>query len=246
MSTAFSVRTPAQIASEINNIKSENDKMMLKSCVQIGRCLTEAKAVLAHGEWGNWLKESVSYSQRTATHLMRIYREFGPKLKSRDRGLPNWNPDSNLGFTQAVILLGIPAEEREEFMACHDVANMSKRELQEAINEKKQMEQIPVITVRKTGKGKTLPPPASHTATESAKYDEQFAAHRDNMLMAFDEMQKTLVAQNRIDPAGKEINRKKTVEMLTNMAAMMKEYPPKIKTNLQLSGKSQQESCSIP
>ncbi len=240
MSVAFSVRTPAQIASEINNIKHKTDKMILQNCVQIGRCLTEAKAVLAHGEWGKWLKESVSYSERTANYLMQIYREFGPKPASRPGGLLNPQPVADLGFTQAVILLGIPAEEREKFMACHDVENMSKRELQEAVREKRQVEPIPVL--KRTGKPKTLRPvPAPATTAsaaakanpESAKYDEQFALHRTSLLSAFEEMQKTLVAQNRIDPAGKEVNREKALELLTNLAAQMKEYPPKIKTNLQ-------------
>ncbi len=83
MGVVLSARTPAQIASEINLIKSRTDKIMLQNCVQIGRCLTEAKAVLPYGEWGKWLKEEVSYSQRTAEHLMRIYLQFGPKLSRR-------------------------------------------------------------------------------------------------------------------------------------------------------------------
>ena len=77
--------------------------------------------MLPHGEWGKWLKEEVSYSQRTAEHLMRINRQFGPKIASPGEGLSNSNPVSNFSYSQAVILLGIPAEEREEFMACHDV-----------------------------------------------------------------------------------------------------------------------------
>jgi hypothetical protein len=80
MNVELSARTPAQIAAEINLIKSRTDKIMLQNCVQIGACLTETKAAVPYGEWGKWLKEEeVSYSQRTAEHLMRIYKEFGPK-----------------------------------------------------------------------------------------------------------------------------------------------------------------------
>jgi hypothetical protein len=104
--------------------------------------------VLPYGEWGKWLKEEVSYSQRTAEHLMRINRHFGPKLAPSGEGLPDSNPDSNLSFSQAVILLAIPAEERQEFMACHDVENMSKRELQAVVQENKQSEElVPVVRV---------------------------------------------------------------------------------------------------
>ena len=135
MSEVLSERTPAQIASEINLIKRRADKIMLESCLQIGRCLTEAKEVIPYGEWGKWLREEVSYSQRTAQHLMRIYKEFGSELISPAEGLSETNPDSFLSFSQAVLLLKIPAEEREEFMTCHNLETMSKRELQEAVQE---------------------------------------------------------------------------------------------------------------
>lgn len=237
MSDILSVRTPAQIASEINLIKNRTDKIMLQNCVQIGRCLTEAKAALPYGEWGKWLKEEVSYSQRTAEHLMRIYKEFGPKLASPSGGLPDSNPDSNLSFSQAVILLGIPAEEREEFMACHDVENMSKRELKEAVHEKKQSEElVPVVKVsRKLRKiqPKTVQPTAE-TYAESAKYDEQIALHCDNILSAYSELLKTLFAQSRVDTARKEVNRKKALEIATNMVKTLQEYPPAITTNLDI------------
>ena len=58
MSRVISVRTPAQIAYEVNTIKGHTDKMMLKNCVQIGRCLTEAKAVLPYGDLVFWLRIS--------------------------------------------------------------------------------------------------------------------------------------------------------------------------------------------
>jgi len=233
MSVVLSARTSAQIASEINLIKCRTDKIILQNCVQIGRCLTEAKAVLPYGEWGKWLKEEVSYSQRTAEHLMRIYREFGSKLASPGEDLPDSNPDSNLSFSQAVVLLGIPAEEREEFMACHDVENMSKRELQAAVQEKKQREEL-VPIVRVTQKLRKIQPKTVLPTTENRKYDEQFALHRDNMLSAYNELLKTLVAQSRIDTARKEINRKKALEIATNMVKTLQEYPPAIRTNMDI------------
>ena len=234
MDVELSVRTPTQIASEINLIKSRTDKIMLQSCIQIGRCLTEAKAMLPYGEWGKWLKEEVSYSQRTADHLMRIYREFGPKSASPGVSLPDSNPDSNLSFSQAVILLGI-TEEREEFLACHDVEKMSKRELQAAVQEKKQStELVPVVKV--TPKLRKVQPktvqPTAETYTESKKCDELFALHRDNLISAYNELLKTLVVQSRIDTARKEVNRKKALEIATNMVQTLQEYPPAIRTNL--------------
>jgi hypothetical protein len=238
MDVELSARTPAQIASEINLIKSRTDKIMLQNCIQIGRCLTEAKAVIPYGEWGKWLQEEVSYSQRTAEHLMRIYRQFGPSPDSPGEGLSDSNPDSILSYSQAVILLGIPAEEREEFMACHDVENMSKRELLAAVQEIKQIEEL-VPVVRVVQKMRKIPPktlqPTAATNSESMKYDEQFALHRNNLLKAYNELLQTLAAQSRIDMARKEVNRKKALEIATNMVNTLQEYPPAIRTNMDIN-----------
>ncbi|OCZ52098.1 MULTISPECIES: DUF3102 domain-containing protein [Dehalobacter] len=45
--------------------------------------------------------------------------------------------DSNLSFSQTVILLGIPAQEREEFMACR------KKALEIAANMVKTLQEYP-------------------------------------------------------------------------------------------------------
>jgi len=101
-------------------------------------------------------------------------------------------------------------------MACHDVENMSKRELKEAVQEKKQSEEL-VPIVRVSRKTRKIQPqtvqPAAETYAESAKYDEQFALHRNNMLSAYNELLKILVAQSRVDTARKEVNRKKALEI---------------------------------
>jgi len=48
---------------------------MLTNAIEVGKRLKEAKALLPHGEWGKWLVESVSYSQRTANRLMQLFEE---------------------------------------------------------------------------------------------------------------------------------------------------------------------------
>lgn len=131
------VRTPHMIATEIYSIKSQAQNVILLSSVEIGKRLIEAKGMLSHGEWGDWLKNSVNYSQRTATNLMGIYKEYGESGKLA-------SALANLNYTQAVALLGVPADDREAFIEENDVEGMSTRELQAAIKElnalKKQQE----------------------------------------------------------------------------------------------------------
>ncbi|WP_019850111.1 DUF3102 domain-containing protein, partial [Desulfitobacterium sp. PCE1] len=70
-------RTPLLIAAEINTIKHQVSKVLLFSAIEIGCRLAEAKSLIPYGEWGKWLEESVSYSQRTANNLIRLFEEYG-------------------------------------------------------------------------------------------------------------------------------------------------------------------------
>jgi len=65
----LNTRTPQIIAAEINGIKDQTRKVALLASIEIGRRLVEAKAMIEHGRWGNWLKETVNYSQSTANNL---------------------------------------------------------------------------------------------------------------------------------------------------------------------------------
>ena len=47
-----------------------------EAILTIGRCLTEAKQALPHGEWLPWLNERVEFSERTAQNFMRLAREW--------------------------------------------------------------------------------------------------------------------------------------------------------------------------
>jgi DNA repair exonuclease SbcCD ATPase subunit len=129
--TAIADRTPQVIAAEIRQIESQARQYVLVSAIEIGRRLHEAKALVPHGSWGKWLKENVNYSQSTANNFMRIADEYGGA---------NLQAFANLSYTQAVALLSLPAEEREQFAAEHNVAEMSSRELQAAIKEKQELE----------------------------------------------------------------------------------------------------------
>lgn len=111
--------------------------MLLKNAIEVGRRLKEAKELLNHGEWLKWLKESVSYSKSTAANLMRLYEEYGYLLLNSSKEDPNFQTFGNLTYSQALLLLGLPEEEREEFAVQNDVANMTARQLNQAVKEQK-------------------------------------------------------------------------------------------------------------
>ena len=113
-------RSPAMIAGEINTIKEQVRATALNGAVEIGRRLQEAKALVPEGEWTRWLKDNVDYSLRTAQNMMALASEYGDR---QTQAL------ARLNYTQAVLLLALPEEEREEFVEIHDMEEMSTREL---------------------------------------------------------------------------------------------------------------------
>jgi len=153
-------RTPEIIAVEINSIKDQARRMVLSASIEIGRRLVEAKTILPHGEWGEWLERSVDYSQRTAQNLMRIFDEYG----ANQLGFFGENVKSqalaDLNYTQAVALLGVAVDEREQFLEEHDINQMSTRELQQAIKERSealiQAEQFRQLSDKKTEEARKL------------------------------------------------------------------------------------------
>lgn len=126
------VRDYNVIATEINIIKAQTNKIMLESAIEIGKRLKEAKKIAGHGNWEKWLEEEVCYSNRTASNLMRLYDEYGSKMIRNEIG----NAVADLGYTQAIAMLKLDFEERENFLIENDTTDMSVQELRDAIKEK--------------------------------------------------------------------------------------------------------------
>jgi len=144
-STVQEVRTADTIAVEINTIKRQTQKVMLSASIEIGKRLSEARQMVEHGHWGTWLQDNVSYSERTAQNLIKVYEQFGDAFGANemDSLFASNQPNvfQELSYTQAVALLAIPTmEERKEFVQKNDMESMSTRELQEAIKARKDAE----------------------------------------------------------------------------------------------------------
>lgn len=121
-------RTPEAIAAEIRFIDAQARQHVLHSAIEIGQRLIEVKVLVPHGEWGAWLQANVNYGQSTANNFMRVATEYA-----------NSNTLANLSYSQAVALLAVPAEEREQFVADNNAEEMSSRELAAAIKEAKEL-----------------------------------------------------------------------------------------------------------
>ena len=131
--SAIIERTPAIIAGEINYIKRQAQQTLLAASVEIGRKLNEAKALVPHGLWEDWLTENVDYSQSTANNLMRIATEYGDEQVSLFSGKSNSETFASLTYSQAVALFALPMDQRQEFVENHDMEDLSTRQLKEEI-----------------------------------------------------------------------------------------------------------------
>ena len=109
------------ITQEILDAKRRGGEAILT----IGRCLTEAKQAIPHGEWLPWLNERVEFSERTARRFMKLYREGSNRPALAD-----------LGASKALMLLALPDSERDQFMEDHNVIDMSARQLEQAIKDR--------------------------------------------------------------------------------------------------------------
>ena len=118
------------ITEEINFYKFQAGSAI----IEIGKRLCEAKQCLPHGTWGAWLRDEVEFSERTAQNFMRIAREYQN---------PQMITDLGNSATKALMLLSLPAGEREDFIGeAHEidgeektVAEMSSKELERILKE---------------------------------------------------------------------------------------------------------------
>lgn len=134
-------RPLAVIEAELDVLEQDTrrkETALIENYIEVGRRLEEVKAQLPYGEWGSWL-ESRGYPQAKAVKLMKVFRAYGKEQQSLFGGEAKSQAFANLGFHKLVQLLAIEGEEdREQFVAEHDVEHMSTRELERALREREE------------------------------------------------------------------------------------------------------------
>ena len=135
------VRDINTIASEIRYIQGDVQQYAAAGALKIGERLCEAKELLGHGEFGPWLKDEFGWTDRTAQKLMAVYREFGDSQKSLFGPGINAKTYSDLPVSKLYLLISVPESEREEFVKENDIAEISVREMEKLLKEKKEAEE---------------------------------------------------------------------------------------------------------
>ena len=122
-------RSPETLGSEIRYLSAQAKSMTVWFGVEIGKRLAEAKEMVGHGGWLEFLKTETEFSSSSANRFMQIAREYGNKAS-------NFPTLGNLSVSNALRLLAVPEEEREEFAQAVDAEHISSRELDQAIRER--------------------------------------------------------------------------------------------------------------
>lgn len=143
--------------------------------LQLGRVLTEAKEVVEHGQWLEWIDKNAGCSERQAQIFMQLYDTYG---LSQDMAA--------LGTSKLKILLPMTDEEREKLLAEKDVKKMSARALKDEVKTREaairaeEQEKAREAVAAEQENGKRLAESAARKAEKEtrAKLEEEMEALR--------------------------------------------------------------------
>lgn len=219
-------RSITDITEEIQELKTEAQCLIVHYVCKIGKKLSEAKAILQHGEWAEWLENEVNFSQRTATNYMKIYEEYGSEQTSLFSG--NSQAIANLGYTKALQLLAIPAAEREEFVEENKVEELSTRQLDDLIKERDE-------ALKKAREAEAIQEQLEIANAKVRKSETDAAIAEKKLTEALDEKAKI---ENRLT------KEKERIKKLKENPSIPDELKEKLKSDAELAAKTEYEEQS--
>lgn len=127
--------TIEQLGGEIRLLTRQARQMVLEYGIQIGYRLQLAKDKVGE-DFAGWVERETEISKSSAYRFIKLYREYGSAQGSLF-GADNLFPTlGKISVSNALRLLAVPEEEREDFAREVDAEHLSARELDEAIRER--------------------------------------------------------------------------------------------------------------
>ena len=219
----------SQLAAEINAIKEQVRETVYLSTCRIGEKLLLAKGAVGHGNWGQWLKDNVDYSERTAQNIITIYKNFNNKETKLFGTVPDAELLGKLNQSQLLALSSIKDEEkRTEFMNEHkeELPDMSKQELAKALAELKEVKET---VTKKDAEVKALQRDLSRAdkqheamAQEVEKYQNLFEDTKNQL----EEAKKAPIETTAVTVEKMPEDKAKQLEMLQARVAEMEAVKP--------------------
>ena len=114
-----------------------------QNSVEIGQWLTQAKALVKHGQFSAWLDDNFQMTDRTARNYMKVAAYFGVNSPLKTENVFRFQPAALIELTK------IPAADIQNFLsqaaAGVDLAKLSVRNLRDLIKNFLTREKSPVI-----------------------------------------------------------------------------------------------------
>jgi len=127
---------PEQLGGEIRLLTAQARRMALSYGIQIGYRLKIAHEKVGPHGWAEWLKRETEFSAAAASRFETLYEGYGDEQGSIF-GVENKFPTlEKLSISNALRLLAIPEEERENFALEVDAEHLSARELEAKVKER--------------------------------------------------------------------------------------------------------------
>ena len=121
-------RSADSIAMEIKVIVRQAHRVVCSAAIEIGERLIEAKKLVPHGEWEEYVSVRCGFKPRTAQAYMQV---------AADREKAQTFAD--LEFSKVLLLLAMPEGQAEALTAEHDPQTMTVRDLKRQIAEYKDL-----------------------------------------------------------------------------------------------------------
>ena len=136
--------------------------------LQLGRVLTEAKPLIPHGKWLEWVEENTGMNERNAQYFMKCYETYGldPQM-------------AELGQSKLKDMLALSEAQRTKLLAEKNVAEMTSRELKEEVRKAREEEQEKAreaVAAEKVNAAKMADSAARKARAESAEELEALRA----------------------------------------------------------------------
>ena len=128
--------TPEQLGGEIRLLTGQARRMALSYAIQIGYRLKLAHEKVGPHGWAEWLGKETEFSPAAASRFEKLYEGYGSAQGSLLGVENNFPTLEKISVSNALRLLAVPEEEREQVAEELDAEHLSTRELEKALKER--------------------------------------------------------------------------------------------------------------
>ncbi len=108
--------------------------MGIQIAAEAGRCLTVIKERVGHGNWGDWCKQNLQFSERKAQNMMKLSAE----MREKNSIFANPQTFADIEISKIYELLSAPEEVQKAMIENPETEDMNVREFKDEIRRLKE------------------------------------------------------------------------------------------------------------